>query len=91
MQFIYTVWLRDRSLPPDDQDYEWPACFIVDAVSPSAAHEWGDHLAQQYANTRRLGFVSSRTEAVGETDLMGVEKLPVVLHGQDAADKEIGW
>lgn len=52
MKFIYTVWFRDPSLLSDDQDYEWPASFIVDAPSVVHATTWGDHLASKYAKAR---------------------------------------
>lgn len=91
MKFVYTVWFRNPSLPPEDQDHEWPACFVVESATEQAALAWGDHLARRYGKKSGQLFVSSRVEAADDADLPGVEMLPLVSDGQDATDDEIGW
>jgi len=91
MRFIYTVWFRDPAFPPDDQDYEWPACFVVDAVGAAEARSWGDRLASAYAWRSKQETLSSSTEPLASTDLLGVDPLPVVEYGVWASDEEIGW
>jgi hypothetical protein len=39
-------------MPSDDQDHEWPACFVIDATAAARAQAWGDHLAKDYAMRR---------------------------------------
>jgi hypothetical protein len=49
MLFEYVAWFRNTAFAPDDQDYEWPACFTIQGQSPESALEWGDRLARSYA------------------------------------------
>jgi hypothetical protein len=90
MKFVYTVWLRNPSFPPDDQDYEWPACFVIDAENAAAAKSWGDHLAERYSKSSRQEVMTSSAESVESSDLSGIEELPIVMDGQDATDRHIG-
>jgi hypothetical protein len=57
--FEYVVWIRDLRFPPDDQDYEWPAVFAIEADTAEAAQVWGDHLAHAYVACTADIFVSS--------------------------------
>jgi hypothetical protein len=84
--FEYVVWFRDESLPPDDQDFEWPACFLVEALSDTAAQKWGDHLAGSYATRTAQVFLWSRVDAPS-----GSTGLPIVREGELASDSYIGW
>jgi hypothetical protein len=52
-RFEYVVWFRDLRLAPNDEDYEWPAVFAIDADTPDSARAWGDHLAHAYAARTR--------------------------------------
>jgi hypothetical protein len=90
MKFVYTVWLRELKLPPDDPDYEWPACFVVDGATEASAQGWGDHLAERYARTHNQAMMSSSVELVTSSTL-GIDTLPVVQEGHEATDTEIGW
>lgn len=89
-QFAYVAWFIDLNLPPDDQDYEWPACFIVEAVSADEALRWGNHLSMDYSKRTFQPFL--RSEAmdlnVAEGDWSSE---PVVPTGYEATDDEIGW
>jgi hypothetical protein len=91
LKFVYTVWFRDPSFPPDDQDYEWPACFVIAATDDKAAREWGDHLAQKYAAASKQVLLWSECEDVKVTSLPGMSKLPCVEYGHEASHEEIGW
>jgi hypothetical protein len=91
MKYVYTVWLRDNSLPAEDPDYEWPACFVIDGTTESSAMDWGDRLAQRYAAMRGHDIVRSSAELLEESRLPGTDNLPVVAEGHDATDDEIGW
>jgi hypothetical protein len=90
-QYVYTVWLRQLSLPEDDPDFEWPACFLIEGTSAEAAKHWGDYLSQRYARKNDAQVVSSAVEAKETCDLPGLAQLPLVREGEDATDKEIGW
>jgi hypothetical protein len=91
MKYVYTVWLTDVSLPQDDPDYEWPACFIVDAATEAAAKKWGDYLASRYILAAGGNIIRSEVEYVGKSTLSGLDTLPVVPDGHEATDSEIGW
>lgn len=83
---VYTAWLRNLAARPDDQDYEFPACILIDSDSPEAAQVWGDHLAQKRCTRGDLHFVWSEAEF---TDVP--PDLPLVRDGEDAPDSLIGW
>jgi hypothetical protein len=83
---VYTAWLRDLSAQPDDQNYEFPACLLIDAETAEAAQAWGDHLAQKRCARGDLYFLWS------EAELTNVPPdLPLILDGQDVPDAVIGW
>jgi len=64
MKYLFTVWLRDLSLPADDPEFEWPACLVIEGASESSAQAWGDHLSQRYARTSDQTVVRSTTEVL---------------------------
>ncbi|HUR81381.1 MAG TPA: hypothetical protein VM733_11480 [Thermoanaerobaculia bacterium] len=84
--FLYTAWFRDLTAMPDDEDAEWPACFVIDAPRSIAALEWGDQLARDFS-ARRGTEVFQWSTVEAEAD----PSLPVVKYGQAASDEEIGW
>lgn len=89
--FMYYAWFQDQRLPPDDQDHEWPACFIVEADSADEALAWGDHLAKSYSTrTSEYVFLRSGVEDAG-TAGGDLASLPVVVAGYEATDSDIGW
>ena len=88
-RFTYVVWFRDWSLPPDDQDHEWVAVFVVIAHTAVRAKEWGDELVRSYL-TRQPGLEllrSSVTVAHAHTE----EQVPKVVYGEYVPDDVIGW
>jgi hypothetical protein len=87
--FVYRVWFRDHDASPDEQDYEWVACFVVDAASDEEARGWGDHLARDYS--RRIGHEEFLHSDVEPADDVAREQLPVIAAGYAATDGEIGW
>jgi hypothetical protein len=91
MKFVYTVWFRDPRLPADDQDYEWPACFTVEAASVAEAATWGDRIASTYSVQRGQQMLSSSVEPFESAQLPGKQELPVIPYGREPSDDEIGW
>jgi hypothetical protein len=88
-RFLYTAWFRNLTLPTTDQDYEWPACFVVEAPTSAEAQAWADHLARAYATRRQTEeFLWSDIERATGTD---DASLPVVPVGREPTDAEIGW
>jgi hypothetical protein len=83
---VYTAWLRNLAARPDDQDYEFPACFLIDSDTPEAAQAWGDHLALRRCSRGDLHFLWSEAEFAEVPP-----DLPLVRDGQDAPDSHIGW
>jgi len=51
-RFVCTAWFRDTRTAPDDQDHEWPACYLIEGATPEAALQWGDHLARAFSSRR---------------------------------------
>ncbi len=86
MLFEYVAWFRNPAFPSDDQDYEWPACFLVEAESAAAAQEWGDRLARSYAARASEMFLSSRVEPS-----KGDPWRPTMEVGDEDGDRRIGW
>ena len=92
MEYVYTVWFRNASAEPDDQDREWPASLVVDAPTMEDAVAWGDHLAKRFSGRHPEElFLKSRVDPVesnGNTDLSST---PHIKFGHEATDAEIGW
>ena len=90
-RFEYAAWFRDSTVTPDDEDYEWPAVFVVTAPSAALATEWGDRLATSFSSRRETEkFLWSSVEVEVAND-GPASKLPVVAYGEDATDEFIGW
>lgn len=87
MEHEYVVWFRDLSLPPDDEDYEWPAVFVVVADDDQAAKAWGDTLALDYVS--RTDQILLRSKIVPDSTLDA--GLPRVDDQERASDIKIGW
>ena len=89
--YVYTAWLQDSSLANDEQDFEFPACFRVAALSENAALEWGDSLVRGLCSRRsEVAFLKSTAKLANLED-PAVVALPKVEYGRMADDHEIGW
>lgn len=91
MTYVYIVWFRDTSLPENDQDHEWPACFLIEGTVEKTAQTWGDYLAKKYAHAQGVTLLHSSLETVTSSTLPGLELLPVIREGHEASDEQIGW
>ena len=91
MKYVYTVWLVDESLPVDDPERDWPACFVIEGQTDRSALNWGDSLAKNYAARTRQRVNRSHVESAATSDLPGIDGLPVIAEGHEATDAEIGW
>jgi hypothetical protein len=90
-RYLYTAWFRDTRMAPSDQDYEWPACFLIEAATPHAALSWGDRLARGFSQ-RRITEVYLKSSVEDESDVQwDLSTLPVIQVGYEASDEEIGW
>jgi len=87
--YAYVVWIRDPTLPTDDEDYEWPAGFIVRASSAEEAQAWGDRLAMARCAEEGDVFLHSTVERASEPGAYLSE--PVIPYGYEASRDEIGW
>lgn len=54
-QFVYVAWFRDSRFALEDQDAEWPACFVIQAPSAPDAKAWDidSRAACAHASRRR--------------------------------------
>lgn len=49
-RYVYSVWLKDQTEVPTEQDFEWVACFFIESVTLEETQSWGDHLAKSYTS-----------------------------------------
>jgi hypothetical protein len=93
-QFMYVAWFRTGGVPADDQDAEWPGCFVIRAPSASDAQAWGDQLARGMCS-RKLDetFLWSRVDARDDSRYseQNWAQTPEIVFGRWASDEEIGW
>lgn len=90
-RFMYCAWFRDLRMRPGDQDYEWPACFLIEASTADEARGWGDSLSQDFSRRRVTEvFLSSEVTEPSTSDAEE-SSAPVVSVGYQATDEEIGW
>ena len=82
--FEYVAWFRDHSLPPEDQDSQWPGIIYIRADTFEAARTWGDHLARTCQDT----FLWSNAEPYLEAPPVGQ---PVADDGEELTAGQIGW
>lgn len=82
--FEYVAWFRDSSLPPDDEDYEWPGIIYISAVTIDAAIAWGDHLAQTCLDEL---LYSSAEPQLDPVPFGGV----LARDGEELTAEQIGW
>jgi hypothetical protein len=91
VEYLYTVWLRDSSLPSDAEDHEFPACIAIRAPAAERALEWGDHLARSLCARRsEMTFLRSTVEPF-EPEAYDASMVPRIGYGHEASDAEIGW
>jgi hypothetical protein len=90
-RFLYVVWFQVPRLPPNDQGYEWPACFLIHGETPESAQEWGDHLANGYSKSAGEVFLRSSIEPSVPGEDPANDALPKIHEGQEASRDHIGW
>jgi len=76
---------------PEDQDYEWSACFVVKASTADEAVRWGDHLSESYSRRRGTEVFLSGDVVNAEVAEGDLSQLPIVPAGHETSDAEIGW
>ncbi len=92
MDYVYTAWFRDTSAQPADQDYEWPACIVIEADKLEDATKWGDHLAKQFSDRTPVEqFLRSESEPLRNYAKADMSSTPRIRCGHEATDEEIGW
>ncbi len=89
---MYTAWIRNNALPKEDQDYEWPACIIIESETEEKAANWGDHLSKQYCSRDEFAeFLYSKIEGFNKYSDCDLNSVPQIKFGYEASDDEIGW
>ena len=82
-RYEYVVWFRNPALSADDQDYEWPAVFIIEASSANEAKSWGDRLAKGRAVRAGEIYLRSTAETYAQP--------PRKTRCRSCTDDEVGW
>lgn len=91
-RFLYTVWFRDTAADPSEEDHEWPACMLIEALTQDAARAWGDSLAAARCQRHPADiFLHSQISVLSEHGSSAQDRLPVLRAGESATDEEIGW
>lgn len=86
--YQYVAWFRDHAMRPNDEDAEWPACFVIVATDGPAAQAWGDRLAIDYSR-RHWGCEFLRSYL--DTGRWEKGQVPRVAVGEDPQDEVMGW
>jgi hypothetical protein len=90
--WLYTVWFKDNRLEPNEEDYEWCACIVIEANSPEEAVAWGNTLSTMYISSHSSNeFLTSNAIRFDKEGYKHTEDLPFIRYGQVASDEEIGW
>lgn len=81
------VWFRDPALPDDDEDKEWPACFVVTAPTEERAIAWAAEVSADFARRSALERIRVSVDVApwppGST--------PRVRADSPVSDEDIGW
>lgn len=89
MKYLYVIWLKDNSLPEDDQDHEYPICIYINAENEKSALEWGDFISNNYLlNATSIEKVRS---FIDFTKYDNNQYIPEINHGELPTDDKIGW
>lgn len=82
--FEYVAWFRHASLPPEDQDHEWPGVVYISAENADAALAWGNQLAQSCSDE----LISSKVEP-------WLDSVPIgeafASYGEILSPADLGW
>jgi len=92
IQYMYTVWLRDRLADKNEQDYEYPVCIIIEAENETLAKQWGDKLSSDFSNRYHENeILKSKIEDIDKYKNQELTSVPLIKYGYKATDEEIGW
>ncbi len=92
MEFIFTALLRDNNLQPEDQDFEFPASFIVEAESKTKALSWGNDVTLEHClNNSTHEPLNTVIESANNYPSHALEKLPKIKCGFMPSEEQIGW
>lgn len=88
-QFLYTVWLQDHGLLPEDQDHEYPACLLIEAHDLNEAKEWGDFLASSQSGVGPQNHTVLRSDVQVPEDIPPT--VPLVHYRTIPSWETLGW
>jgi len=86
-EYQYVVWFRNPARSESDEDYEWPACFLVAAESETEACRWADSVARDYASRSGQLFLQSFLDS----DPWPSGSVRRIVAGSHVRDSDIGW
>jgi hypothetical protein len=90
--WLYHVWFRDNNLHPEEEDYEWVACIVIEAITQDTAKEWGDKLSKDYITRKNSNeFIKSGVEKYEREKYTDLSDVPFIKYGHFVSDEEIGW
>jgi hypothetical protein len=87
-EYTYVAWFRNPKLSVDDQDCEWPACFVLISETETSAESWGNQVSERYA--RRTGSIFLKSY-IDRAMYENTNELPKIDDGHFPKDSEIGW
>ena len=92
MNFVFTALLKDNDLQPEDQDFEFPACFIVEAESKAKALSWGNDVTLEHClRNPAHKLIDTVVESSNNYAAHVLEKLPKIKYGFMPSEEYLGW
>jgi hypothetical protein len=92
MEFIFTALLRDNDFQPEDQDFEFPVCFIIKAGSKAQALSWGNDVTSEHCLCNPAHeLINTVVEATNSYPPHVLAKLPKITYGSMPSEEHIGW
>jgi len=92
MDFVFAALLKDNDLQPEDQDFEFPACFIIEAENKSKALSWGNDVTVEHClSNPSHELINTVVESPNNYPSHVLEKLPRIKYGFMPSEEYIGW
>jgi hypothetical protein len=88
--YMYTVWVSDKNLSSNNEDENFPACFIFEEKTIESAYQLGDRLSKKYIeeNSEYI-FLESVLEPIENYENFNLKNIPRYKYNDDYSD--FGW
>ena len=84
--------LMDRELEPEDQDFEFPVCFVIEAESKAKALSWGNDVTLEHClSNQSHELINTLVESPNNYSAHVLDELPRIKYGVVPSDEQVGW